>query len=416
MTDQPDARPVRSRPFHGWIVVFGAFLVTLVAFGSAYSFTSFVEALEAEFGANRATVSTAFSAAVFIFFGFGFISGALADRFGPRMVVPVGVVILSGGMIAASFATDIWQFLALSGGGIGFGVGFAYVPATAAVQPWFNRRRGLASGLAVSGIGIGTLIGPPIAIFLIEAVGWRETYRVFAMVVLVVGLPASLLLDHRPDRHGGPEPAGPAMAGQGDGPQLTFAEASTTPAYWMYYFVTALIAAGIFVPFVHIEPDMAARGHAAGSGAALLSVIGLGSAGGRFVIGGIADRFGRVRSMAVTFVGMGVAYLIWLAADDFRVLVGFAALFGLSYGSYVALQPALIADYFGSRALGVMIGSTYSAVSLGVIFGPTLAGYAFDVTGSYAAPIIGAAATTFAALALLLLMPSPAENAARLSR
>ena len=142
------------RIFYGWFVVSAAFAVTFVGFGCAYTFSAFVEPLQRDFGASRGSVSLVFSLAGFLYFGLGIVSGPLADRFGSRRLAVTGMILTGLGLAAASFARSLPEVYAAYGLGVGLGVGCAYVPAIGAVQRWFVRRRGFASGLAVSGIGL----------------------------------------------------------------------------------------------------------------------------------------------------------------------------------------------------------------------------------------------------------------------
>ena len=145
-----------NRLFYGWFVVAAAFVVTFVGFGSAYTFSSFVESLQREFGASRGSVSLVFSFAGFLYFGLGVISGPLADRLGARRLAVLGMALVGLGLILASQARTILQVYAAYGIGVGVGVGCAYVPALGAVQRWFVKRRGFASGLAVTKMTSGS--------------------------------------------------------------------------------------------------------------------------------------------------------------------------------------------------------------------------------------------------------------------
>src|SRR6266851_873167 len=164
------------RIFYGWLVVAAAFAVTFVGFGCAYTFSAFVEPLQRDFGASRGSVSLVFSLAGFLYFGLGVVSGPLADRFGSRHLAIVGMILTGLGLAAAGMARSLVEVYAAYGLGVGLGVGCAYVPAIGAVQRWFVKRRGFASGLAVSGIGVGTLVMPPLATLLINTLGWRTAY------------------------------------------------------------------------------------------------------------------------------------------------------------------------------------------------------------------------------------------------
>src|SRR5882672_5818795 len=188
--------------FAGWRVVAGAFVCMMTGYAVAYSFAAFFGALESEFGARRGETSLVFSISAFLYFLLGFPAGLIADRTGPRPVVIGGLLLIAVGLVAAAQATSLWQIYLGYGLGVGVGVGLSYVPSVAAVQRWFVRRRGTASGIAVAGIGVGTLIGAPLAHRLIADFGWRQTYLVLAAVTAVGAVVAGLLVRHGPERYG----------------------------------------------------------------------------------------------------------------------------------------------------------------------------------------------------------------------
>src|SRR6202047_931080 len=201
------------RIFYGWFVVAAAFAVTFVGFGCAYTFSAFVEALQRDFDASRGSVSLVFSLAGFLYFGLGILSGPLADRIGSRPLAVAGMILTGLGLAAASAAQSLLQVYLAYGLGGGPGLGCAYVPAIGAVQRWFVRRRGFASGLAVSGIGVGTLLMPPLASLLIEMLGWRGAYLALGALAAIVGGGMALLIENDPrDRglspDGDPPPSG----------------------------------------------------------------------------------------------------------------------------------------------------------------------------------------------------------------
>ena len=169
--------------FYGWIVVACVGVILFVAFGSAYSFTTFFNSLQDEFDISRGLTSIVFAIAGFLYFSLGAVSGQIADRIGSKRVITFGVIVIGVGLLLASRATTIWHIYAIYGLGIGIGVGFAYVPAIGVVQHWFTRRRGLASGFAVMGIGLGTLAMPGISALLIHWSDWRTAYLIMSLFV-----------------------------------------------------------------------------------------------------------------------------------------------------------------------------------------------------------------------------------------
>jgi len=401
--------PPAPRIFHGWIVVGAAFAVMFAGFGVGYSFGAFFTELEREFQARRGDLSIVFAISGALYFGLGLPSGAAADRWGPRRVALLGMVIMTAGLALASRADALWQIYLASGLGIGIGVGFSYVPSLGAVQPWFQRRRAFASGIAIAGIGAGTLVIPPLTAWLVEGLGWRASYLVLAAGTLLVGGGGALLLDSRPQRRGlGPDgqpvarEAGPrAVTG------VDFRTAVRSRPFRLMAFAAFLTSFGIFTPFVHLAPDAIDLGATPAMAAALLGVIGAGSILGRFVIGSAADRLGRRRALIAVVAAQAVLLLFWALADRYWMLVLFAGAFGVSYGGYVALVPTLCADFFGARAIGAVMGAVFSGVSIGCLLGPPIAGFAFDATGSYAGPVGGCALLTALAAAACIRLPDP---------
>lgn len=393
--------------FYGWIVVAAAFLVMFTGFGAAYTFPAFFEPLSREFGASRGTVSLVFSAAGFLYFALGALSGRLADRLGPRPVVGFGMACIGLGLIAASFADSLASIVIFYGLGIGIGVGFSYVPAIGTVQRWFLAKRGQASGWAVAGIGIGTMAAPPAAAFAIEHLGWRGTYVLFGIVVLVLGALATMLLRASPAAMGlQPDGAAtPAAAAAGPPAGMELRAVLRHRAFWLLYAAGALNCVGTFVPFVHLAPFAMDQGLSRSEGVWLVGLIGVGSTLGRFVLGGVADRIGRGRSLSLVMLLSGVALFYWIVAQGFLALAVFALAFGLFYGGFVALIPAFTADLFGLRAMSAVLGVLYTSVAAGTLLGPTLAGWVFDVTGSYTWPIAICALGCVLAAGIILKLP-----------
>ncbi|KFG94949.1 MFS transporter permease [Burkholderia paludis] len=435
-------RPGASRLFYGWYVVAAAFAVTFVGFGSAYTFSAFVESLQRDFSASRGQISLVFSLAGFLYFGFGIVSGPLADRFGSRRLAVAGMLLTAAGLAAAGAAHTLLQVYVAYGLGVGLGVGCAYVPAVGAVQRWFVRRRGFASGLAVAGIGVGTLVMPPLASALIAHVGWRGAYFTLAVIAVAIGAGMSLLIENDP-RGRGLLPDGASAHAPGDGRAASAAgrdgeaspsgaaarasvagsvpagatvrEAVASRPFASLYAACLMCSFGVFVPFVHLVPYALDHGVASSSAVLLLGAIGVGSTAGRFFLGGLADRFGRRTSLLAMFAGMAVALLGWAGAGTVTTLAAFALVFGVFYGGWVAVLPAVVMDYFGGRNVSGIIGVLYTSVAFGTLIGPTAAGFIYDAGGGYLVPILASAAANAIAFAIVA-TTGRASTAARTAR
>ncbi len=358
----------------GWRTVAAAFGSMAVVFGVAYGFGAFFVPMAEEFGTGNGATSAVFAVTAFCWFQLSPVSGHIADRIGPRPVLLAGAVALAAGLLLTATVRQLWVGYLTYGAGVGIAVACGYVPLVAAVGGWFERRRAVALAVAVAGIGVGTLLGPPLAAALIEVIGWRGTHVVFGLggAALLVGC---AVLVRRP----------PGAAGGGIGPPLR--ELAGTMPFRSMYASTLLAAFALFVPVVHLPVYAATRGASPVAAAALVGIIGVASVVGRIALGAVADRFGRVRTFQASFAVLAVAFAIWLghvvAEGPFAVLVAFAVVLGVGYGGWIALQPAVIADAFGVRGLGRLVGLVYTAAGIGALLGVPVAGALVDATGGY---------------------------------
>ena len=401
----------RAGVFPGWWVVAGAFLCMLTGFAVAYSFAAFFNPLETEFGAQRGETSLVFSIAAFLYFTLGSVAGSIADRIGPRAMVAGGLLLVAVGLVVASQASGLLAVYLGYGLGVGVGVGLSYVPSIAAVQRWFERGRGTASGIAVAGIGVGTLVGAPLAHELIARIGWRPTYLVLAALTALGAIVSAALVRRGPEHYGLAPDGDPlsshhaAAAASG----LSLRQAMRTGPFWSIYVGAFLMSFGLFVPFVHMVPYARDAGLGEGFGVLLIALLGVGSTVGRFLFASLTAWLGRRRSFAAMYVGAGLMLILWSQSTGRPALIVFALLFGAFYGGFVAIAPSLAADYFGSRALGAVIGTLYTGVGIGALFGAPVAGFAYDFFGSYSGAILAGASLCVASFVITLLTPEPAR-------
>jgi MFS family permease len=373
---------------YGWVVVAAAFALMLVGFAAAYSFAAFFGAFEHEFGARRGDIALVFSVAAFLWFLCGAPGGMAADRFGARRVALAGVACLAAALWLASRADSLGMLYASYSLGVGLGVGLVYVPSVGAVQPWFGANRAFASGLAVAGIGAGNIAGPLLAAWWISLFGWRGAYVALALFTLLLGGIAAASLRQAPGSSERKFVSGASLG-----------EAARTRPFWLLYASLVASCIGLFVPMVHLGPYAQDLGYTAAEGVTLVSLIGLGSLLGRFTIGGLADRMGRLPSLVAMYAGLGAMLLLWWAASTWWVLALFALVFGAFYGGYVALVPSIVMDFYGARAVSAIIGWLYTGAGVGTLLGPWLAGVAYDLFGSYDLPILLGALFSFIAAA-----------------
>jgi MFS family permease len=360
---------------YAWVVVWATFVCLALIFGVSYSFAAFFESFAVEFSAQRADVSWIFGLSGFVYFVMGAGGGMLADRFGPRIVCSAGMALIALGLLATSWATSLLTVYVSYGLLVGLGIALVYTPSIASVQPWFTTRRGLAGGIASSGVGAGTLLVPVLVAMAIGPMPWREAMQVLALGVLVLGLLATALLRRAP--------AAPSSGSGGSASGLSLRETLRSPTFRWLYLATVLASPVMFIPFAHVSASARDLGLGEAFAVGLVGLIGVGSLVGRFAIGLLADRLGRAQTLVLMQLSMGASYVLWGAAGGQFLLMIFALWFGLSYGSIVSLLPAICMDYFGGKSVASVVGTLYSGAAFGNLLGPVLAGAVFDHSGHY---------------------------------
>jgi OFA family oxalate/formate antiporter-like MFS transporter len=399
-----------------WVVTGAAFVVLFLAYGASLSFGVFFPSLEKAFNADRAATSLVFSIIGGLYSTLGIVSGPAADRFGTRLVCLFGTTLAGIGLIYASSATALWQVYLGFGVGVSFGMGFNFAPASAGLQRWFTKRRGLASGIASTGIGISILTMPAMVAYLIDAYDWRTAMMAVGIATLVIGGAAALLMGDPPGSTGRTigNSASAAQAFDVRGALLS-------RGFVMLYLSSMFCCVGVFIPFVHLVAYSVDQGLSQQTGVFLIASIGVASVIGRLFLTAISDRVSRRNLLAVMYLMQGLGLLLWFqagAGDSVNVtmLSVFTVLFGIGYGGYVSMIAPMLAAYFGTQRIGSMLGILMSSIAIGAFFGPWLMGQAFDVWGSYYVPIIGSGLLGLAAGLVVMLMPARAYAAKQFTR
>lgn len=371
---------MKPRFFYGYIIVAAAFLVLIISWGTNYSFGIFLKPLAAQFGWTRAETSGAYSLSFLVAGVLCIVTGKLTDRFGPRLVVTACGIVLGLGYLLMSRTSALWQLYLFFGVIIGTGMSASFVPLASTVARWFTRRRGMATGILVSGTGIGMLIMPPVANRLITALDWREAYVILGVTALVLIVFAAQFLKRAPRL---------SDAGNGAGLEtvqvsgLTLGQAIQTRRLWLI--CVAYFGWGVFLQsvLVHLVPHETELGIAATTAASAFIVLGALNAAGRITVGSFSDRVGNRTTMTICFF-LTTASLVWLlAARQMWALYLFSGVFGFAEGGLAALQSTLVAELFGLKSHGVVLGFMNFMITVGGAVGPTVTGRIFDITGNY---------------------------------
>lgn len=292
---------VKERKFRGWYMVGAVHLLLAVIFGAAYSFGAFFTALQTNFDAGRFSTASIFSLTALIYYAVGVFSGAWSDRTSVRTVTGIGILLLSLGFFGSSLlASSLTAFLLTFCLLVGVGVGLVYVPAVSTIQRWFVVHRSSASGLALAGTGLGTLVGPMVAGGLMRHLSWQSTLQVYAVAIAVLGLAAAFILRGRPEDVGEyPDGLRPvevtSMQRPGFSGSVTLREAAGRAQFWWFFIAIFFGSIGLFLALVHINPYAQQQGLHVTQANLLIGLIGVGNIGGRLVLGRIGDRLGARR-------------------------------------------------------------------------------------------------------------------------
>ena len=372
--------------FYGYIIVLAGFFLQVVGWGLCSTFGVFFNPLLIEFGWTRAMISGAFSLSFLILGFISIIVGGLNDRLGPRMIMVVCGLFLGSGYLLMSQISTIWQLYLFYGVIVGIGMSGMDVLSLSTIARWFVRRRGMMSGIVKAGAGIGMVIMPPIANWLISSYGWRTSYFIIGIIALALIIFVAQFLRRDPAQMGqlpdGEEKVNIGCLNSADG-GFSFQKAIHTRQFWMLCVIFLVVAFCVEAIIVHIVPHATDLGISAVSAANILAVIGGVSIIGRFVMGSAGDKAGNRLAIIVCFLILLVSLLWMLVAKELWMLYLFACVYGFAHGGFFALISPSVAEFFGLSSHGVILGAVFCLTTIGGAIGPVLAGHIFDVTSSY---------------------------------
>ena len=374
----------RPTLFYGWFVVAACFAATFTLGEAMWSFGVFFKPLEQDFGWSRALVSSGYTTFLFGYAISVIISGRMADRYSPRPILFISALLAGIGFLLCSQIHNINEFrLFLFIGGLGGGATIS-VP-TSVVQRWFfgKPRAGLALGIVVAGVGAGALFFSPLVNYLIQGFGWRKTYVIVGLIFFFTITLSSLLIRRAPAIRGTGLENKKVTKNQKLTQGLTTGQILVNPSYIGITFVHLSAVFAFHTISVHLVPHATDMGVSPTAAAVALGLMGGFSVPGRIISGFVADWFGWQKILAISSFGMALFIALLFFVKTALLLYCFAFFYGIAHGSRVAAYVGILGEFFGMRSLGEIIGITTSVAQISSAFAPYLAGFIFDITGSY---------------------------------
>ena len=373
---------------YSWVMVAMTVGVLVVHALISYCFGLFLKPMTLEFGWDRGALAAVYSMIVLVTGSLGILSGRLTDRYGPRPIVTIGGLLIGIAFILMSRINSLWQVYLIWGFLVGVGFSFCLIPVMTIIPRWFVKGRGMVMGIAMAGRGIGGIISPLLAQWLISDYGWRWTFFILGLIALVLIISIAQFMRHSPQRmglkpYGGDEIAEVKQSQSTAIEGLSFSQAIRTSRFWLFGFILASVFFCLGTIMVHIVPYAGDTGIPAITAASVLSIAAGISIIGRLIIGFISDRIGGRLILTICLILLTLSIIWLLFAEKTWMFYVFAVIFGLSYGGFTLLLPVVTAELFGLASLGIIIGGITFMTTLGDAVGAPVSGTIFDITGSY---------------------------------
>jgi len=422
----------KKKLFYGWWVVIAATIMSFFADGSLFfGFTVFFNPIRQTFGWSAAVMSFAFSIHRI---GMGILSpivGFLVDRVGPRRLMIIGWIIFGLGFLLTSWINSLWQFygsfLVLT---LGLSLGFFLVMNTT-IANWFINKRSRAFSIVSAGMASSGILVPLLAL-LVEQYGWRTGLVVVAITLWVIGLPLSLVMRHKPSQYG-LLPDGETTVVPNETirvpeeqhnielinpntsisiPSFTAVEALKTKAFWLLASMSFFQMIGMGSVWLHIVPYLESINIPTTTGAFAVTGMTISSLIGRLGLGFLGDFINKKYLVAFSFALQTIGLFLFsiISADNIWLIILFLLTYAPGYGAVISLTPALQADYYGSKNFGAIAGLILIVSMVGGITSPVIAGWIFDVTGSYRLAWMVFSLIIIPAVPLILLARAPSKK------
>ncbi len=388
-----------SKFYYGWIIVAVALISMAFWMGIRTSFSVFYVALLEDFPWNRGGSAGVQSMALITYTCMAPLVGGLIDRFGPRRVIAPGILLLAVGLMLCSKIEFLSQFYIFYGVVAGTGIScIGIVSYSAILAHWFEKKRGLASGIAVSGMGLGTFLLVPMSQSFISMWGWRMTFIITGCLVLIILVPTNaLFLRHKPQELGQHPDGSPPSDSNHKNPSQdqpsktqdndwTLRKTANTLRFWSLVLFPFFGSIAVFIIVVHQVRFLVDQGIDKMAAAFIFAMVGIISSIFRVFWGWLSDRISRELTYTMGIVcgclGAGSLLLFEIHRAAFFTY-SFFVLFGMGWGVTAPMFIAVAADLFKGRIFGLIYGFVEAGIGIAGAFGAWIAGFIFDKTQSY---------------------------------
>jgi MFS family permease len=387
--------PASSLIFYGWYILAASFLLLFFQSGARFSFGIMFKPMMAELGWNRASISSVFFLNMIFFALTLSVAGRLYDRYGPRWVIFISTLLLAAGYMCTSLVRSLWQFHLFYGVLTAIGTGGASVPLIAALMSkWFEKRRGLAISLALSGACLGQFILVPVFNRIILTYNWRASYLLIGLIILGVNTILAFTVIKGDPEDLGCKPYGQADAENNTAPidtgnlvtgekDLNLRQAMKTCSFWLFLAFMFVCGGGDFLVATHLVPFVTDYGVSPTTAANMLALFGLMSLGGILIAGPASDLIGNKIPIAATFVLRLLLYAMIIKYRNPISFYIFAGGFGFTFLITAPLTATLAGRLYGFAHVGLISGFITTIHHLGGGFWAYMGGLLFDKTGSY---------------------------------
>jgi MFS family permease len=410
---------MKIKLFYGWyIVIAGLILTTYYSAIFTYGYTAFINPIVATFNWNMTEIALATSISMVIMAAFNPFLGNIVDRYDPKKLMIIGVVICAVGMFIISRTVNLAMYYA---GFFVMGLGSSLCAGmiqTATISRWFKKKLGRATGIYFMGLALGGVC-VPLLIIILDNLGWQTTLMFAAIIFCVLGIGLAFVYRKRPEQYGmlpdgaksEEEAAGISAAVKVPAVALTAKQALRTRRFWQFTLVTFIQQSTLGATTIFIVPYLTSEGLSRTFAGTIVSILTIASMCSRIPLGMMADKFKKKYVVSFTLVlmviGLGIYWLLNIDSPFWLFLI-FAVIFGIGIGGINVLRPPVLVEYFGSKNFGAIMGINNIAAYISVMAQP-FAGWTYDTFHSYKPTWLVLIGCCLLAVILMMTIPEPGK-------